>query len=370
MKIGFAITAYDKFEEAKILIEIIRKEFKGDYKISFCSNHSSGKVFAQENDVDAYIQGRDIPYFQADIHNPDSLQNRISIVLRSTDTVQRSCLNAMTMDVDYIIHMHSDAWVLNEDKLNDLIKLMVSNNKRVAFRGGTGFDYAYMSQMMAMDDHFFIFEKEFAIESKLFEFSPEYFFPERYNVHEILFMNFLVKAGLQNIWCYRKIDQLYNYDGKIHGWNTLRPVSWDPQYMFLHIHRGSFPGTYGAQIQANYLKKCGFSKSDFIQQFIHMHIADDDKILDELGIIENKLDSKLKFWGFDGIILNNREIIYKQHLLNNARMQDFIMNRIKKVVKKMQVKNRKRCTYVDVLSCYKQHFGDVIDYQVIDEFWD
>ena len=45
MKLGFAITAYDKFEEAKILFEILRNEFKGYYPISFCSNHPKSKEF-------------------------------------------------------------------------------------------------------------------------------------------------------------------------------------------------------------------------------------------------------------------------------------------------------------------------------------
>ena len=270
MKIGFAITAYDKFEEARILIEIIRKEFKGDYKISFCSNHG-------------------------DTHVPKELKDRISIVLRVTDTVQKSCMNAMTMDVDYIIHMHSDAWVLSEDKLIELVRSMIQRNKKIAIRfGGEGLNH-FTHQALAMDDHFFVFEKKFALENKIFDFKPEFLFPENFDIHEMLFFNIWIKAGLENIWCYRWNGQLVNYDDTLLKNNTLNPVGYDPYYKFLHVHRGSLPATYGEQIQARYLKECGFSRSDFIQQFINQHLSDNDKMLKELKIIEDMLDSKLNF---------------------------------------------------------------------------
>ena len=55
MKIGIAITTYDKFEEAKILFDIIRS-FEQDYPIAFCSNHPDGKQFAENNNIKYYIK--------------------------------------------------------------------------------------------------------------------------------------------------------------------------------------------------------------------------------------------------------------------------------------------------------------------------
>ena len=82
MKIGFAITCYDKFEEANLFIELIRKEFKGKYKISLCSHSRKGKELSKHFEIDQYIQARGIPYFKGDIHSPNNLKDRISIVFR------------------------------------------------------------------------------------------------------------------------------------------------------------------------------------------------------------------------------------------------------------------------------------------------
>jgi hypothetical protein len=48
IKIGFAITTYDKFEEAKILLNILEC-FEKDYPVALCSNHPDGEQFAENN---------------------------------------------------------------------------------------------------------------------------------------------------------------------------------------------------------------------------------------------------------------------------------------------------------------------------------
>lgn len=343
MKIGFAITAYDKFEEAKILIEIIRKEFKGDYKIAFCSNHPDGKKFSDENQIDLYTQGRDIKYYGGDRHSPSLMRDRISIVLRSTDTVQTSCLSSLKLDVDYIIHMHSDAWTLSEERLLELVGQMKFLNKKIAIRG-EGLEAGNAGRAIAMDDHFFVFEKEFCMKHRVFEFLPEYFFPERYDVHEILFMNILAKAGLNHIWYYRNTRQLYNYDGKKLLMRTVRPVSYDTYYCFLHVHRESFPESYGKSIQALYLKKCGFTNSEFITKFINQFYVEETVLISTLTDMEQLINKKLKFWGFDNSIIQNREIIFKNNLLTHCSLKSFVTNHMQKLLKKLwnQYSNRKR----------------------------
>lgn len=369
MKIGFAITAYDKFEEAKILIEIIQKEFTGNYLISFCSNHPNGEKFAKANSLDQYIQAREISYWNGDIHNPNLMRDRLSIVLRSTDTVQKSCLNALKMDVDYIIHMHSDAWILDEERLIELVNRMIQLNKKIAIRGGARFDSPSSSQLLCMDDHFFLFEKKFCLENKIFDFSPELFFPERYNVHEILFLQILSKAGLQNIWYYRNTKQLQNYDQKELVLNTVRPVSYDPYFHFLHVHRGSFPGKYGQKIQAKYLIEHHFSKSSYIQSFIEKNSQDIDLCIDELLQLEKKLNKRLNFWGYSKEILDNREITAKQQLLKKIKFYMFFSNRAKKLIKGIINKNRVTFSNSQLLEEYHNFFSNSIDIKSLNEFY-
>lgn len=369
MKIGFAITAYDKFEEAKLLIEIIRKEFIGNYPISFCSNHPDGEQFAKANCLDRYIQAREIPYWNGDIHNPDLMRDRLSIVLRSTDTVQKSCLNALEMDVDYIIHMHSDAWVLDETRLIELVNTMIHLNKKIAIRGGARFDCISPSQMLCMDDHFFLFEKKFCQENRIFDFSPEFFFPDRYNVHEILFLNILVKAGLHNIWYYRNTKQLQNYDQRELALNTVRPVSYDPYFHFLHVHRGSFPGKYGQKIQAKYLMEHHFSKSLYIQSFIEKNTKNLEQCMEKLFELERNLNRKLSFWGYSKEILDDREIITKQQLLKKTKIYTFISNRAKKTIKKLINNNKGGISNSKLLEEYHKFFSNSIDVKNLDEFY-
>lgn len=326
MKIGFAITAYDKFEEAKILFEIIRKEFCGNYEISFCSNHAEGSDFAKREGIDYYIQGRDIPYYGGDIHRPDTLKNRVSIVLRSTDTVRRSCENALKMDVDYIIHMHSDAWVLNEKELIDIVSKLKKSNKKIALRGA-GLETLYQDTPLGhMDDHFFIFEKKFFIESNVFNFKPEHFFPHVFTVHGILFINIITKVGLDKIWYYADTKNLLNFDNRELNMRTVKPVSYDPKYGFLHVHRGSFPDEYGKIIQAIYLREAGFSNSKFIADFINTYYEDRSNVIDELEIIERRINKKLKMYGFPSKDINNREIVYKNKLAEEANVKKMFYN--------------------------------------------
>lgn len=361
MRIGFAITCYDKFEEARIFIELIRKEFKKKYKISLCSNHIQGKELSRDFDIDQYIQAREIPYFKGDIHNPGNLDDRISIVLRSTDSVLASCRESLNMDVDYIVHVHSDAWCLSEEKLLKLIEEMKKLDKKFLMRS-TGLEKSIIGAIEGMDDHFFIFEKEYAVENKVFKLLPEEYFPDRLTIHEILMTNFLIKYGLKNIWNYRNTTELLNYDGnKVFKKSTLRPVSYDPYYKFLHLNRASFPGTYGQILQAIYLKENTNNKSKIIESFIEKYYRNKEEVLKELSSIEKKYNKRLKFYLFSKDIIENREITYKSNLLKNVTITKVVFNLMENILKfiykkliKMKSKIRNEREINDIAEFYSK----------------
>ena len=126
-KIGFAITAYDKFEEAEIGIEIIRKEFKKDYVIGFCSNHPDAKKISKDWDINTFIAARNIsfnkPKGTESTHTTNEV-DRFSIQVRALDSVRTSCKQLLDYDIDYITHVHSDAWYLNENMIHTLTEEM------------------------------------------------------------------------------------------------------------------------------------------------------------------------------------------------------------------------------------------------------
>jgi len=199
IKIGFAITCYDKFEEAKILFEIIRKEFKGEYPISFCCNHQDGKKFAEENKPEVYTQGRDIPLNRptgkmmfADEKWKKQTGDRAKLRLQALDGVQKSCQGALRLDVDYVIHMHSDAWTLSEEGLIRFIGQLKDRKKMLAVRGD-GLEHVDLCKDPAtacghLDDHFFAFNRKYFEENKILDFIPEELFPHKYSIHGMLMM--------------------------------------------------------------------------------------------------------------------------------------------------------------------------------------
>jgi len=352
MKIGFAITAYDKFEEAKILFEIIRKEFKNRYKISFCSNHPKGEKFAMQNDLDNYIQAKNIPFLGGNIHNPKDVRRLVSIVLRSTNSVQMSCVGAMEMEVDYIIHMHADAWVLNEIKLLELVKDLKRSGKFLAVRG-CGLEYLGGDIPFGhVDDHFFVFEKKYFKRNKILDFHPEELWPHKNTIHGILGSVFIVKMGLRNIWYYRNTKDLLCYDDKILGYRGVKPSSYDPYYGFLHVHRGSFHNNFGKNIQAMYLKEAKFNNSEMINNFIKDNFIPKYKLIYSLQNHEKNLNKKIKIFLFSNDIIVRRDIMEKQNLINNTGLIIIMKNMIMRIIlffyKKIKSKRYPKINQMDI----------------------
>lgn len=271
IKIGFAITTYDKFEEAEILIDILRECFKEEYPIALCSNHPAGEDFARRMNIKYYIQGEDIAV------------TPVGLKRRTLDTIMKSCTKAMEMPVDYIIHTHSDGWVLDEEAIRKLVAELKLENKALAIRGfgdtyeqcdrttigkyhlieGTPFGH--------VDDHFFVFNKKKFLEKKVFDFEPTDFSLYRHNIHDVLATVFLVKLGLKDIWYYGNTAKMTGWNGKPMVKRGVKPSIYDDDYKTLHVHRGSFKNGYGQQLQAWMLQNHNLNKTEFIKEFIRKY---------------------------------------------------------------------------------------------------
>jgi len=265
-KIGFAITTYDKFEEAKILLNII-KCFHEDYPVAFCSNHPDGKQFAENNNIKYYIQGEDIPY------KPNRMSIRHyhnkSITHRAIDSVQKSCKKALEMDCDYIIHTHSDGWPLNEHRLQHMAEYLLRHDKLLAIRGaGKQFTSGRDTPFGHIDDHFFMFDAKKAKELNLFDFNPTEFRLDKWSVHSVWATIFLSRLGLDNIWYYGDTKRMLDHKGNPLGRRGVKPSIYDQVFQTIHVHRASFQGDGGRVLQAHYLSKAGLDCTKYLQNYI------------------------------------------------------------------------------------------------------
>ena len=157
MRFAIAISLYDKFDELAVLHDIFRCNFKHQFYLFVCSNHPNAKYEIKKRNLlfDGYVQGDDIEYN----NTLNKIEKRVSIVCRSTDTVKKSCNLAMNAS-DYVMHIHCDAWPLDEKKLIDHFYSIVNTQYDVAFRG-LGFSINRDDAPLGhMDDHFFIFNSK------------------------------------------------------------------------------------------------------------------------------------------------------------------------------------------------------------------
>lgn len=292
---GIAISVYDKFEELAILVDIIRQNFSDKYLVAVCCNHPQGESHISKLDIDAYVQGQDI-YFSPKL--PWS-QARPLIVCRSTDTVQRSCTKAIELGADVVMHIHCDAWPLNESKLDEHFALVSEGSKKFAARGyGFGF-YGSDVPIGRIDDHFFFFDAAYLKEVGFFDFNPLDMLPHKLSIHGILCVQILVKVGLKKFLLYHDQSGCQCWPGqeKYLPWYPVKPSSYDPVRHFLHVHRQSYPEDWGEQLQAFYLRQNGVTKGNTIRAFVERCTMPDRQLIELLNVEYNNLVRSLRRWG-------------------------------------------------------------------------
>ena len=338
-KIGIAISVYDKFDELKLLIDMIRS-WDGDYEIGVCCNHKDGLPAELKSRIDYYIPGRNFPFKKSSTREGTFFWNQddnYMIRVRAADCVRRACrLMTEHSNCSWIVHVHSDAWFMHEEGLKKFIDDCQNQECLVACRG-TGIDTVWKpmgstSAYGQSDDHFFAFHREFAMGISLWDYRPEDLLMRKYSVHGLLMTIFAVKAGLSNVWYYKKLEDCLNcYEEPLVD-NEAKPCVFDPEYGFLHIHRGSFPNGWGKSLQAHFmLRYAGImhptSWHDFIQAHYHEGI--------QFFIRERnaELNLVLKYLLFPKNILKKTRITYKEALIKRATVLTPLQNIKKRLMK-------------------------------------
>ena len=161
MKIGIAISVYDKGAEIATNVNVIRNHWKHkDVFIAVCCNHPQTYEKLKKLNIDAVVMGEDYP-----------VKGKSDLRLRQYDCIKKSLTEA-AKNSDYVFHWHGDAYCLDSGSLLDLIDQMKNKNYLIAARGvwkdHKSFRGASKTPDGDVDDHFFCIKSDHLISSKMY----------------------------------------------------------------------------------------------------------------------------------------------------------------------------------------------------------
>lgn len=321
--IGIAISLYDKFDDVRVLVDIIRQNWEHEYYISICCNHPDAKSELSDLDVDSLEQGAQIDYDPS----MEPSRGHINLMCRIHDSFRRACQNAVDAGCEYVLHNHADAWMLDEDRFLEFVDGLREKDCVAAVRGR---DPTYrrpdfwMGQPM---DQYILFDGSYCDEIDFFDFSPLDLLPHTNN-HTGLMLLLLGRIGLSNIWFYSSYLDDQWWDGREKELHSVRPGIYVPKWEFLHIATESFPGSNGKHIQAGYLREHNLYQGKFIQEFLEKYRQPLTEVNEELQNIEQNQNKRLKWLGYQKKDFN-RKFNEKSKILNQplkGKLQSLLLN--------------------------------------------
>ncbi|WP_152418646.1 hypothetical protein [Halorubrum distributum] len=293
--IGISISLYDKFDDLGILVDIIRENWEGNYFISVCSNHpeAEDRIADLNSDIDSFQQGADIKYDSS----MDDFRRSANLKYRVFNTIRTAVRGAIAADVDYVMHLHADAWQLSEEKLQQLIQDMKERNAAVAFKGRTNF-FQDRYTPGHFSDQFIIYDAQAANSVDLFE-REAMDFPPQYVIHQILPMICLVKFGWEKLYHYSTRSEEEHWDGTpiLEVRNPARPMLYNPKYEQLHIATEDFSNDLGKSLQAYYLQKHNITDGYHIKKLNETYSISKDDLFRQIENYFDSMDKKLRWYG-------------------------------------------------------------------------
>ena len=293
--IGIAVSLYDKFDDLRGLVDILRHNWEEEYYVSVCSNHPDGAERIEDIDVDHFVSGAEIDF------NPEMSGPRRDITLNSRimDSMQRSCNGAMEAGCDYVIHLHADAWPLDEDKFLELVDQLAESDNAAAVRGmGSGYRRPkfWLGSVM---DQFFLFEAEQFERRGFFDYDPRDLMPQT-SIHNMLMLLLLGNLGRSNFTYYsdKSTDRWWDDTEKVQPYAGVRPSTFIPEWGFVHVATGDFPEDLGKSVQANYLRRYGIDRGEYVKSLRADHEIPEQRLFGRLDRIERRLNRRLRLLGF------------------------------------------------------------------------
>lgn len=231
-KIGLAISLFNKVEELKTNVSIVRNYWQShsDSYISVCCNDYKSLNELKNININKLIQGDNLSY-----------QTKPQKRIRIFDCIKKSLLGA---ESEFVIHFHADAYALSVNSILNIIETMEKNNQHVAYRG-KGLHFRSAKCIHGdVDDHFLIFRTSVIKDRKLFEnidvnsyfqvSNPEsllaYIISNNFNINEIYFYDNLK----YNIVDQNNLVKDTWYDDGINH-RQMNPYNLDKQRGFYHI---------------------------------------------------------------------------------------------------------------------------------------
>ena len=241
MRLGIAISVYDKAAEVATNVRLIRDSWKHkDVFISVCCNDPKTHRKLSVLDIDSLVEGIDYPVNQ-----------KSDLRLRQYDCIKKSLISA-AKNSDYVFHWHSDAYCLDSDSLLNLIDEMNSKNCLIAARGVWKNYKAFRGESKApngeVDDHFFCINSNHLLSSNMYDDDDQIFYikaiSQKYASEGILATLMQKSTTEDKIFIYSDMrecevspdivnDSRFFYDDNIPH-RTLCPYNLDRGRKFLH----------------------------------------------------------------------------------------------------------------------------------------
>lgn len=314
-KIGFCISVYDKFEEARILIELIKDySFVNEIILLRSDNFNQDEFekYELQSLCTRVIENSKYKYIKS-----DKISNDVSITARIWES-QRSGMLLAAQNNDIVIHTHADGWILKEDFLFELCKNFQKYNLDIGFRGpGLSYRNNKGELIGKLDDHFYIvsaakIKKSTFLKKDVFELPVDCL-----NIHGILALWVTAEFEMNKTWHYDDFTDIINWKGEKIVLEDeipmLRPFHYAEKQRLLHIHRKDFiDERLAKELQAYYLQMNSRIKSNsYTELFIKEYFREIELIRKE---IINKISFKLRLIKILGINENlhhnNPLIIY------------------------------------------------------------
>jgi len=280
---AIAVSLYDKFDDLAVLLDIIRNNWKEIYHISVCSNHPNAeeKVNEIDHDIDYFATGSGIEYSNSTKH------------YRVYDCIRKSCKGAIqSEDVEFIMHVHADAWPLSEDSFINIVSDMKENGQGIGIPNNT-LKFIENYPPGHFKDQFIVINSNLAKKNNLFDRRPLEF--PYTSIHHILPMIFIAKFGWGNVYQYSKVVNDIQWDGQPAP--RARPMFYRPNFGQLHIAKEDFPDNIGKSLQSYYLKKHNINSGNYVRDLHSIHSMDIEEINSKLKYHYSKYDKKLKRYG-------------------------------------------------------------------------
>lgn len=315
---GVAISVYDKLDEVGVLVDIIRNHWDDEYFIAVCSSDPDTYERLSELDVDAALQAAQVEY-SYDLEGAEKMS--IHLNTRILDSIKKSCEACTDSGCDYVMHLHADAWPMEESTYDRLTTRLADQDAAITLRGlgaQTRHEAYWVGFMM---DQFFVFDTEKAEEHRFLDFDPLDLLPHS-GIHDSLCLLVLGRFGRSNVDLYSDLSGDEWWDGKstILPYSVVGPAITNPEWNLVHVHRQSFPGNVGKSLQAHFLDAYDITSGEYVEQLLEEHLQDEEELFEAIRGIEERQDKQLRRLGYDPVRFGRR-FKQKEEIVTSGRLE-------------------------------------------------